>query len=365
MEYIGRIPVRNIWLLMLYASKIQNQYSIDRLSREENPTEIVDIVVEVLVHAVIERIRQHLTAGYRHRQEDLNRVRGKIDLLRTERRRLMDRGKVACQFEELTIDTYRNRYVRGALERASHYVKDADLKVRCKSLAHELSKMGVSSGAPDSRAIDSERFGMHDRHDEIMLTIARLIYEFAIPAREAGSLSLPDPNREDTWVRTLFEKAVGGFFKVVLAERDWNVSTGRRLDWQQTAATDDIPRLLPGMRTDISLDSLTLRRRIVIDTKFTSIVTKGHHRESSFKSNHIYQIYAYVRSQVRKEDIRSKSAEGVLLYPSIDIDVDEAVRIQDHVIRFKTVNLSGTIETIRRQLLEVVKTTPISDRLVA
>ena len=34
-----------------------------------------------------------------------NRVRGRIDLLRTERRQLLQRGRVACSFDELTVDT--------------------------------------------------------------------------------------------------------------------------------------------------------------------------------------------------------------------------------------------------------------------
>ena len=365
MDSIGRIPIRNIWLLMLYAAEIKDLTESKRYTQEQNPEEIIDVIAEILVHAVNQRKRQHLTTGYRHRVEDLNRVRGKIDLLRTERYQLLDRGRVACRYEELTIDTDRNRYVRGALDIASHHVIRLDLKNACRSLANELSLMGVSSDIPTSREIDSERFGLHDRQDELMLTIAKLIYEFAIPAREAGSEALPDPKRENAWIRLLFEKAVGGFYKVVLSKTDWKVSPGKRLDWQRSEATDDIQRLMPGMKTDISLESRSLRRRIVIDTKFTSIVTKGHYRESSFKSNHIYQIYAYVRSQEHEKDGRSQSAEGILLYPSIDIDVDESVRIQGHVFRFKTVNLTRSSENIRRQLLEVVNTSSISDRLVA
>ena len=46
----------------------------------------------------------------------LNRVRGRIDLLNTEKHQLLERGKVACQFDELTINTARNRFVRAALE---------------------------------------------------------------------------------------------------------------------------------------------------------------------------------------------------------------------------------------------------------
>ena len=61
----------------------------------------------VLAHAVEERLRRNLSSGFREREAELIRVRGRIDLLNTERHQLLARGKVACRFEELTIDTPR------------------------------------------------------------------------------------------------------------------------------------------------------------------------------------------------------------------------------------------------------------------
>ena len=99
-----------------------------------------------------------------------------------------------------------------------------------------------------------------------------------------------------------------------------------------------------------------MARRLVIDTKFTSIVTKGWHREESLKSGYIYQIYAYLRSQEhqRTPACRSNSASGMLLHPAIDRHVDESVTIQGHQIRFVTVDLSAKPESIRRALLVAV-----------
>ena len=116
--HIGRIPVRNIWLLMLYASRLYRVLPMHRRSTvEEEPDQLPDLVAEILTHAVERRLRRNLSFGFRQREADLNRVRGRIDLLRTERRQLLRRGRVACRFEELTVDTPMNRYVRAALVR--------------------------------------------------------------------------------------------------------------------------------------------------------------------------------------------------------------------------------------------------------
>ena len=107
--HVGRIPVRNLWLLMLYASDLFRQIGRKKVSVEDNPDDIPDLVAEILAHAVEDRLYRNLSSGFRQREAELSRVRGRIDLLTTERHQLLARGKVACRFEELTIDTPRNR----------------------------------------------------------------------------------------------------------------------------------------------------------------------------------------------------------------------------------------------------------------
>lgn len=128
--FIGRIPVRNIWLLMLYASDLLQTSERALVDAERNPDEIADLVARLLAQAVAERQRRQLSLGYRSRSADLSRVRGRIDVLRTERRQLLARGAVACRFVELSVDTPRNRFVRGALEAVARLVSDPDLRHR-------------------------------------------------------------------------------------------------------------------------------------------------------------------------------------------------------------------------------------------
>lgn len=46
--HIGRIPVRNLWLLMLYASELFRQLDRGKIAIEENPDDIPDLVAELL-----------------------------------------------------------------------------------------------------------------------------------------------------------------------------------------------------------------------------------------------------------------------------------------------------------------------------
>lgn len=351
--YVGRIPVRNLWLLMLYASDLYRVGGTENVALEDSPDDLPDLAARILSAAVEERLRRHLSSNYRSRHAILSRVRGRIDVLGTESHRLMERGQVACQFDALTIDTLRNRYVRAALVCVAGIVRQADLAHRCRRLANAMSALGVSHGVPTREQMSMERLGRHDAHDRQMIAAAQLAFDLTLPTEAAGQYAMPMPAREAAWARRLFERAVGGFYAVSLSATGWNVRPGVKQSWEIERQTSGIGRILPQMQTDVVLDHPASGRRIVIDTKFTSIVTSGWHREESLRSGYLYQLYAYLRSQVARGDALADHACGLLLHPCIGDGVDESVRIQGHDMRFATVDLTASYAAIRARLLSM------------
>ena len=349
--YVGRIPVRNLWLLMLYASDLFRTHGNAITDVEDTPDDLPDLVAEILAHAVEQRQRRQLSRGYLPREAVLNRVRGRIDALKTQRHQLLARGLVACRFEDLSIDTPRNRFVRAALESICRIVRDPDVARRCRILAAGMKAQGVSGSAPTRAEIGADRFGRHDADDQIMVAAAKLAFDLTLPTESAGANALFSPDREETWVRRLFERAVGGFYQVVLSPQEWQVRCGTVLDWKVEQKSAGIDQILPMMHTDLVLDHMPSGRRIIIDTKFTSIVTTGWHREETLRSAYVYQIYAYLRSQAGRGDPFADAADGLLLHPSLGADVDETVVIQGHAIRFVTVDLTASTASIRSHLL--------------
>ena len=208
--FIGRIPVRNLWLLMFYASDLFRSKGTSTASLEDAPDEIPELVAEILVHSVENRLRRQLSATYMPRRAVLNRVRGRIDVLATERHQLLEKGLVACSFDDLTIDSPRNRYVRGALSRLGGLVDRKDLAHRCFRLANAMKSLGVSGRVPTRAQMSADRIGRHDADDRLMVAAARLAFDLALPTEEAGIHSVLMPDREERWVRRLFERAVGG-----------------------------------------------------------------------------------------------------------------------------------------------------------
>ncbi len=228
-----------------------------------------------------------------------------------------------------------------------------ELARRCRSLSARLERLGVKSEKPPRTDVSVDTFGRFDANDRLMVAAARLAFELALPNEELGNTAITRPFREIEWLRVLFEKAVAGFYSVTLSQCGWTVHPGKTIHWPRDNATPRIEAILPSMKTDVVLERPDLGRRIVIDTKFTAVLTSGQYRVESLRSAYIYQIYAYLRSQESDSSPLATNASGVLLYPSVGEMVDEAVIIQGHPIRFATVDLAGSPIEIRRRLLDL------------
>ena len=187
-----------------------------------------------------------------------------------------------------------------------------------------------------------------------MVALARLAFDLALPTEDAGTTALVAPDREEAWVRRLFEKALLGFARVELEPLGWSVRGGIPLGWQVLSVSAEHATMPPRMVTDIILDEPHADRRLIIDTKFTSVLGTGRFGDASLKSGYLYQIYAYLRSREGR-DLRWDTAAGLLLHPAIGSQFCEHVTIQGHSITFATVDLAGSSRAIRNELRHIFR----------
>ena len=353
---VGKIPVRNLWLLLLYASNLYNEFvgtNKKRQAEEEN-LEIHDLIAEILTTEVEICLRRRLTHELNRREADLTHVRGRINHMRTECRRLLQQGRVACSFDEFIVDVPRNRLVVAALDMLGSIVSREDLGQRCRADVAAFARHGVSTGLFDARRQTSmiptdARNGLDDAR---MIAAAQLALKFKIFSEDLGDLDMiiPYRNREKFW--KLFEQAIAGFYRTRLFKK-WRVCTGTYYEWQIESQSPNMEKILPKMKTDMVLEKLDGSHRIIIDTKFTEIITPWKD-QARLNSSHIYQLYSYLRSQEHDNDVLSRTSTGILLYPSVGIDYDEWATIQKHKIRFATVDLAADSTSIRERLLDLI-----------
>ncbi|MDE0243589.1 MAG: 5-methylcytosine-specific restriction endonuclease system specificity protein McrC [Candidatus Kaiserbacteria bacterium] len=365
----GKIAPRNIWFLMLYASNLLDDLLSDASTKrqhyEENPDDIFELIAEILTNVVAHRLRRNLTVELARRQDDLTRVRGRIDHMRTESHHLLQRGRIACVFDEFTADTQKNRLVRQALDKLSQTPGlKAEWRRLCRTYSEALERVGVGkdvtdpfgSGSPNSSITVGT---VRNPEDQRMLAAAKLALYLRIPTEDEGTEYLALDRRHELW--KLFENAVAGFYKVTFPE--WDVQHGSKIVWQKDASSRGIDSILSNMYPDITIERTDphtgKRSRMVIDTKFTEITKENQHNQDKLDNEHIFQLYTYLRSREKGacDDI-SRTSSGMLLYPSAGADVDEWFTTQGHVIRFATVDLSADNKDIRTRLIRLIQSNP-------
>ena len=344
-----KIPLRNIWLLFLYAADLvhfKNHWKVAPESAKDLP----ELVARLLVHVVEQRLRRNLSRGYLPRHAVLPRVRGRIDILQTVAGQLLERGRIACGFEEHTMQTPRNRLVRAALDHLAICVEDAEVVHACRSLSLALGRLGVGSAKPSRAEMASDQIGRNEAADLLMVNLARMVFETLIPSEQEGVTNALRADTSPHLVRRLFEKAVANALRLELEPQGWQLRAGRRLKWPVTSASSTVLSYLPSMQTDIELTHHTQKRKVVIDTKFTHIFAATQYRDEVLKSGYLYQLYTYLRTQEEVVLGKGWKSEGMLLHPQVDGAIDERIDLQGHRMRFKTIDLTCSAQDLEIQI---------------
>ncbi len=281
-------------------------------------------------------------------------MRGRIDVLKTETGRLLERGQVFCEFETHTMNTPRNRLVKSALIHLGKKVSHQDTSHRCRALAAAFTKAAVYGGRPSRAELATDQMGRNDAADKLMVSLSNMVFQFLIPDARIGSKTHQSADITDQLVRKLFEKAVGNALRLTLDKDKWTVKQGSRLSWPIENASEGMTKILPGMQTDIEVLDRETNRNIVIDTKYTSIFTSSNYRSEMLKSGYLYQLYTYLRSQEAELGPGKSISEGMLVHPQVGASVDEFMELQGQIMRFRTVDLATRSDELEKQLTSLI-----------
>lgn len=352
------IPIRNAWYLLLYAWNMVAFRGSGSGDVERSPT-LLGLLARVLARSTSDLLRRELGREFAARAAPVSGVRGRIDFARSLRRLDFESGRASCKFSELDIDTPRNRILRSTM---ASLVRDPRVDpigtTDGVELRHELGTAvrameGVTLENVTRETFRRLRLGRNDQGYSLPLTICALIHHLNIPTEQAGDHTIAALLRDEITFHALFERFVRNFWRTHLGDR-FDVRSDV-LSWFDELACP----LAPAMRTDISLrEKVPPFRRLVVDTKYyRSALSTGPFGTTKFHSGHLYQLYAYLRTQEHRSD-EHRDAEGMLLYPTTTVELDEAMRVQGHRIRVATVNLAQPWPAIEARLHALLAPSP-------
>jgi 5-methylcytosine-specific restriction enzyme subunit McrC len=175
-----------------------------------------------------------------------------------------------------------------------------------------------------------------------------LIYDNLLVDEKTGKAKFKDFLRDEAAMARLFERFVYNFFR--REQSAFHVKSDR-FDWQDINADEDSLRLLPTMKTDVSLSSSD--RYIVLDTKYYVKTLQSYYDNETIHSGNLYQIFAYLKN-LQCSESSNRKLEGVLLYPTVSKTLDLEYVVHGHRLRIVTLKLDTTWKEIRQRLLELL-----------
>ena len=111
------------------------------------------------------------------------------------------------------------------------------------------------------------------------------------------------------------------------------------------------------METDITLFNPLTKKKIILDAKYykDTLVSK-YGKDRKIRREHLSQILTYVMNQENGTAPHTKNTQGILVYPTVDIELDVSYLYKDtnHIIRVCTVNLNQDWRLIEQRLKEII-----------
>lgn len=347
------IPIRNIWHMLLYAWNGILVKDLPSMEGIENAPTLDALLASILARLMQQRLRIGLGRSYIHQRECIRGIRGRIDFTESLKREAFERDQAYCEFQQYSPNGPKNQIIRSTLLRLVQTGNFGPDRLLAEELRHRLRLLtraleGIELIDLNLDLIHRQQFGRDDADYRLMLAVCELILLRQMPSGRVGQTAVPAIDHDRLLLHTIYERFVANFYRVQL--KDWTVKAQSRLSWH---AKRDTP-YLPSMRPDLLLEEPASGKLLVLDTKFTANhLIENQWGKQVFDSSHLYQMYAYLRSQEGVSEQHGK-ATGILLYPAVGHDVSEIIELEEHQIRIECVDLTAPWQEVERQLLEII-----------
>jgi 5-methylcytosine-specific restriction enzyme subunit McrC len=122
------------------------------------------------------------------------------------------------------------------------------------------------------------------------------------------------------------------------------------LKWNATAKSEEDFKLLPRMKTDITMRSGD--RTIIIDAKYYKNALLEHQGVTKARSENLYQLLAYLRAESARNS--AIKPEGMLIYPVAENALNASFTIEGFPIKLFTLDLNQHWKEIEKDLLSLL-----------
>ena len=342
------IPIRNIFYLLSYAwNKLEEAEKMEISASDYK--DALNLLARVLVTGSNHLLKKGLDKAYISVTEEYPGVKGKINFKESLNKQLFKQGKAVCTYDEFSSNVLHNQILKSVLRRLTKF-SELDKKLKnevwdCYYRFHEVEELDVQ--LHDFKKV---RIHRNNYSYDFLLRVSRLIMENAVLNENDGTYQFKDFTRNEKAMAYLFEEFVRNFYA---KEQDRYKVRREDIKWNAEALFGGDLSLLPKMQTDITLEASD--HKLIIDTKYYKKTLSVYYDTEKFHSNNLYQIYSYL-ANLEKDDRNPNNAtcDGMLLYPTVQKEIDSSFQMGEHKVRVATIDLSQEWTLINDRLLELI-----------
>ena len=334
------ILIRNIYYMLAYAFQELRQNNYAEIEGEKFD-DIYDLFAEIIIRGVSYQLKQGLYREYISRNESMQTVRGKIDIIGTISQKIRHSQQIVCTYDELSENNVYNQIL---VTTALILIRHSDVKKNRKSQLKKLMLFFQNVQPIDIHSIrwNTLRFDRNNRNYRMLLYLCYFIVSEWLMTTEEGRYKMREFS--DDHMCRLFEKFVLEYYKKHYPETK---ASAAQIGWNVVEEATDTS-VLPIMQSDVLL-SLG-QRTMIIDTKYYSKIMQEQYGKETIRNSHLYQIRTYVDEYDRDH---LHNVDGMLLYAKTkDTDFEDAqIKHRDgYTLYIRTLDLNTDFETIRKRL---------------
>jgi 5-methylcytosine-specific restriction enzyme subunit McrC len=312
-----------------------------KIARQDEK-DIKHLLTRILLVKLRSLIKRGFYREYKGNQEETSTLRGKILFKESTNTFSFMRGRLHCEFEEISHDILHNQIIKSTLYML---LKSSNLENEVKeevlSVYHYFNEInGVMLNPTIFNKVNLHRSNQHYR---FVMDICRYLYESLLINEGNTEEEFADFERNPKAMARLFEDFVRNFYQSETPE--FRVYR-ENIYWE--AEGEDLSHL-PLMQTDISIESKS--RKIIMDTKYYEQALKQYRGSQKLISGNLYQLFAYLSNHKKAQE---KKTIGILLYPKTGQELNLSYDVKGYPIKVYTVDLNRDWRSIHGRLVEIV-----------
>lgn len=355
---IPKIPIQNLYYLLCYVWDVPDQR--DKVKVDGNKCHSLENLLAMILLNICEHLlRRGLAQSYRYELQEVEGIRGKLNVSSTLKSGRMRLGYTNCEVDELSQNTLVNQIVYTSLKRLAT-LKNVDKNIR-ENINRTIRKFPqITTIHLDNKVFDQIRLVRNNRYYSLALHVCKLLFHSTLPKKgTTGQYEFVDFTEDEFKMNYLFERFLMNFCKKHCKEQFPQVHR-EYIHFQLTPFGMMFKRAgeaLPIMETDVSLYNPHTGAKKILDAKYyKEILVAKYGAQEKIRREHLSQIISYVMSQEDCNNPHTFKTSGTLVYPTVTEDFYFSYHYKDtgHSIYVATINLNQDWDKIEKRIKDIV-----------